>query len=314
MFFGQDENNFYTPLNDLEVIPDNISTNIIQDYLKKKKKYNINYGNFFDNNEPCFLYNVKDDYIEALMNIRHSKKPTFLLNDPPYSSRQCEGKFIRLLLKKENIDDIPAFIRYLGVNCSRSIDRYYSMYNKNSGNVSISVAFQLLLDFSLHFSPPESTLTFETNELIEYAKRGDCGALYRLGLLLSNKNSAEWNYPPALYEVGRLDNSRELIVKASNKDYHLAKAFLKYDNFQGTDEELVNKYINDYPNSDVTAEFYLYGIHLERDETKALSILKQNQNYFKLGMYYLFYKEIQLEEAYEAFKNGSMNANLDKLF
>lgn len=82
MFFGQDENNFYTPLNDLEVIPDNISTNIIQDYLKKKKKYNINYGNFFDNNEPCFLYNVKDDYIEALMNIRHSKKPTFLLNDP----------------------------------------------------------------------------------------------------------------------------------------------------------------------------------------------------------------------------------------
>lgn len=303
---------YYKYLDDLEIIPMKIPNKIIE--KNACKKYGLSYElrkNVFSENDPFFLYQQMDKITEALMNIRHSKKTALNMIDAPYSSRQCQGTLLKTKFTLIMPDHLLELIQFSGANGIREIDEHYSQYNAYSSDIPISVAFQLLLDFSPHMSPPESTYTFSTHELIEYAKKGDCGALYRIGKLMNNidliRKASDWNYPPALYDIGRIDNNDTLISKSAEKDYPLAKAFIKYGKFTGTDEELVMKYITDYPNSEITADFYLYGIHVERDEKKALSILIENKKYFKLGMYYLFYKEIRFSEAYEAFTKGYEN-------
>ena len=98
-----------------------------------------------------------------------------------------------------------------------------------------------------------------------------------------------------------------LISEASKKDLPIARAFLKLKQelfknsekelFQKSEKEIIELFIQTFPDSDITGDIYLYGIEVPKDSKKAYDIYKNGNYGYKLGMYYLFYDQIDFSQA-----------------
>ena len=164
-------------------------------------------------------------------------------------------------------------LEFGAVNNIITVDEFYSLYNKNAGLVPITVAFQLILEFSPFMVPPLGAFCLKS-DLISLAQKGDAAALYRLALygqedypnesLLLMKLSSSYEYSPAMFSYGLLTHDISLIQKAADKDLPIARAFLLLSQnhssinlFDQTSKEIIELFIQTYPNSDITGDIYL---------------------------------------------------------
>ena len=163
-------------LPDLENIPEDLPNQIIFNHYKKI--YSETQLEYIFAGDVTQYNAYKNDCFEAQLMVRHYKASGQYFLDPSFAST-CEDGMSKIMQGGYTRNNFLHLLRCCGVNNCRSADSIYSLYNLRAGDIPISVAFQLLIDFSPHFVPPQSCIVVTDDELISYAKKGDCGALHR---------------------------------------------------------------------------------------------------------------------------------------